>query len=419
MIDKPLPAAPAWAAFDRKIPLVGVDPDDDSDTAIVCFNSAWLPYVLGALGALTRAEIWDTDDFDARNLEALRGDHLLCMFMDQCEGGGGVPTILRLAEGNCGIDWSIDNGENWSNLNLTACIADIVTTGILDSLQNGIIGPGRGIPGPGDRPAYAECTTVHVRMTANDVYILNVPVANGDTIEIKNASGTWTTIDNVVFWQCLDGRLFLLNSCEGDPIDGGPADLYPDLHHMTLVVNDLEEHADAMAGVYTVIGGDSPHLLSFEANGNQSKLFYVGFAEFDIEVCRYQGSYIHTFDFSNGQDHGWEATPGSQSILDSTGWNAIEHFSIRLELPTGSASSTLNWFGYHADQYENSGMRIGVYTDACQFYHDFPPQGAQWTDLCMIDGTYLVLSRDNPAGVRITTLEIRGNGSDPFYYQRQ
>src|SRR5512135_2427391 len=103
MVDRTQPALPAWVPFDKKAPIVGIDPDDETDLTWVWFNSAWLPHILGALGVLARVEIWNTDDLAARNLEAMRGEHLLHLFMEGCACPEGENMFaIRACQEGCG-----------------------------------------------------------------------------------------------------------------------------------------------------------------------------------------------------------------------------------------------------------------------------------------------------------------------------
>lgn len=78
------PFAVPISSFQRPVPLVLVDPDDEPDYN-VCFRKEWLPYILGSLQQLWLQTTWDTTDPDALALEQDRAKLLTSMFLRGCE----------------------------------------------------------------------------------------------------------------------------------------------------------------------------------------------------------------------------------------------------------------------------------------------------------------------------------------------
>lgn len=67
--------ASSYIPFPRPVPV----PTQDVDSAPIsriCFNSSWLPYVLGALKSLARPETWDAEE-STRELASIQAQSLL------------------------------------------------------------------------------------------------------------------------------------------------------------------------------------------------------------------------------------------------------------------------------------------------------------------------------------------------------
>jgi len=331
-MDRPQGSAPVWGPFDHKQPLVGVDPDDLTDQWTVCFNASWLPYVLGALGALSRVEIWDTDDFSLRNQEALRGEHLLAMFMENCSLTS--QTLVTTSDSGCGFKVSYDNGDTWQNFDLSGCIADIVGIGIDGAIEDGLIGPGTGNTGPVAPPAATECITRHVFLPAGRVWTLPIPVDAGDTIEVTNVTGAWWSITGLVEWSCPDGRAFVLGSCVGEQLPAFESDIFQDSHHMALMLSVGEDHFEAMIGEYTVQAGIDGVYPTFQANGDSNWLLYDGTIEFDVTVCKpapvtgcYEYDWLH--DVQGFIVNGYPGLGGVQGgWTDGEGWFTGRQYNV-------------------------------------------------------------------------------------------
>lgn len=100
------------SSYEGPVPLVLVDPDVDKDVT-VCFNSAWLPYVTGALSQLTLPTTWDTDDDTERLEQIQRATLLIAMFTTPCGGELEVFDVRQNEEEPCSLEKSTDEGETW------------------------------------------------------------------------------------------------------------------------------------------------------------------------------------------------------------------------------------------------------------------------------------------------------------------
>lgn len=102
------PFARPISSFQKPVPLVTVDPDDEPDYQ-VCFRKEWLPYIIGSLQQLLLQTTWKTDDKDALNLVQARAQLLISMFLNACEGDMDVrqneETPCILEKTNDGIEW--------------------------------------------------------------------------------------------------------------------------------------------------------------------------------------------------------------------------------------------------------------------------------------------------------------------------
>lgn len=86
--------ASMYIPFPRPVPV----PTQDVDSAPIsriCFNSSWLPYVLGALKSLARPEVWDAGE-STRELASIQAQYLLSEGVDclDTELGVGSGSIV-------------------------------------------------------------------------------------------------------------------------------------------------------------------------------------------------------------------------------------------------------------------------------------------------------------------------------------
>jgi microcystin-dependent protein len=83
MVDFPaLPPFPT-SSFETPVPVPGVDPDT-GDFISVCFNTGWLPYVIGCLKQLNNAATWDAADSTEMALVLAQSATLIGLFSEGC-----------------------------------------------------------------------------------------------------------------------------------------------------------------------------------------------------------------------------------------------------------------------------------------------------------------------------------------------
>ena len=73
---------PGWLPASSYVePVTPVDAEPDASPGVsVCFNAAWLPYVLGALQQLAQPSTWDTSDPTTLQTALDRAQALLGLF---------------------------------------------------------------------------------------------------------------------------------------------------------------------------------------------------------------------------------------------------------------------------------------------------------------------------------------------------
>lgn len=254
-----------FIAFDRPVDAPAHDPDVGK-MHTVCFNEEWLPYILGALGALTRPETYRAASYDDINLAAQRGMHLLDMFMGECQVGVFYQTILREAPDFCGIQWSNDNGDTWNDINLTPCITDLIDLAIEHAITNGVLAvPGQ--PGPLQSPIPpGGSVAFHAQHTAGEQWLIPVPISSGDTIEVTDASGAWNSFENPLSdWCCPNGQMFYLGMC-GQLRQPYRTDPNQNAWHMELMLNVNGTWYLPLRGAVTVPAGVSDVQAFFQPN---------------------------------------------------------------------------------------------------------------------------------------------------------
>jgi len=371
MVDRQQPILPGWVAFDHKVPVVGVDPDDLSSSWTVCFNSAWLPYILGAIAGLSRVEVWDTDDFSARNTEALRGEHLLALFMEQCE----LPpqTLVSGSDDGCGFKVSYDNGDTWVQFGMVGCITDLVGSGIETAILNGVIAQPGEVPTDTTPPAVESCKTYHATLSAASTWLLPVKLSVGDTIEVTNARGAWsdmkTDVEFPFDWNCANGGVYLLGSCLPPQVPK-ESDPFQDANHMELVLQFADDHALPMRGLITIPGGVFGIDGMFVPNYDRTPLG-SGTVEFDVEVCKsaaLEGCFM--FDFTDdGSTFEVSHFPDAPTVVGGEyvageGWQST--FSIDnqyLTIITTDALGSFTWDSAYIDFYNPHEGSIDAWID--------------------------------------------------------
>lgn len=270
----------------------------DSPLIQVCFNQAWLPYILGCLTQLTLNTTWQAATQDDLNNILAQSNNLILIFQKAFEtctisnfGSSGAEDgfMLRQNPDNpCELQTSVD-GVTWC------------TWADLSKCQPQVTQPGAGSPQP--TPG-GGCQTYHVVLPANGTWLLPAPINTGDTILVERAVGAWN--DGTFGWSCPDGSNYFAGACTGGggTLSGDPA---PALPHMQLIAH-LKSGAyfGVLAGLVTIPSGSVFDQLEFQANDallgdNQGSI------EFDVTICNNQAaSWTRTLDFRTS-DHGFRA----------------------------------------------------------------------------------------------------------------
>jgi hypothetical protein len=217
-----------------------------------------------------------------------------------------VATILRADPEGCGVQWSIDNGEQWATVDLSECIGTIADDRIQQAIEDGTIP--RGGQDPESPPAPEECKTYRVKLAANSAWVCPSPVNAGGTVQIANATGSWNDgsgLGALGPWFCPDGNSYGLGTC-GDDGAVNAGDPLPTTFHMAIVAY-CEGWFDP-ATMLTVPNGVSNAQLTIQAN-DATISDNLGEVEFDVTVCTASSTlHCYEWDFTAGKS-GWDNYP--------------------------------------------------------------------------------------------------------------
>jgi hypothetical protein len=309
------PFALPVGSFRAPVPLPDVDPDSGTLVS-VCFNPAWLPYIIGSLKQLLLQTTWDTNDPDDLALVQQRATNLIGLFQ---EGLCNAMFDIRIdPENACMLQKTTDGGANWVNIgSMYTCAYATAGEAIRDAIDNGIIG-GSPQSSPESGPPVGECHTFKVTLSARDRWLCPFPVSSGYTVHVTAPSGGWWDGDTVTGrWYCPNGKQYLLGACgsdigylAGDPLQAG--------NHMQVVGNVGSDWGDPMASIWTVPTGHTQEALYLQANDDPLS-DNQGTVTFEVEVCA--NGWCYTFDFT-ASDGGFVADPDSSfaQYVSSTGW---------------------------------------------------------------------------------------------------
>lgn len=234
------------SSFQSPVPVVIADPAAEPQV-FVCFNAAWLPYIIGSLKQLVLQSTWATTDPDTLWNVQQRAMTLMSMFAQAqpCKvapptgfgGGGEEPMIRQDPDNPCLLQSSLD-GINWCTFaDLSKCTPA--------SAQ-----PGSGSPQPapgGGQTCYAA------RLPGSGVWLIPTLLNTGDVINIQNAHGAVSSSYNGN-WYCPSGSQFFGNLCVGfeQTHGGNPVPSAPD---ESLIVNIGGTYYSLNSGPFTVPGG--------------------------------------------------------------------------------------------------------------------------------------------------------------------
>lgn len=269
-----------------RVPVVVPDTDPDAAPLVtVCFNAAWLPYVLGCLKQLMLQATWQTTDPAVINLVQERAATLMYLFIKGCNlpesgapGGGpdGEDGMWRQDPDNpCLLQFSAD-GQCWCT------VFDASKCNPNPTQPSG----GSNRPQPGQ--SFSDCYSLQ----ANGVLNLPYPVYPGDTVEITSADGAGSDAPGLANWFCPNGTPYVFGQCEGfgGPLSGDPA---PSVDHMRLIFNVGGSYSDGMGGAIT-IGGSGPQSVGIQVN--------------DADISNNPGSYKVCVKVTNNQETTWSHT---------------------------------------------------------------------------------------------------------------
>lgn len=218
-----------------------------------------------------------------------------------------IQTILRADPTGCGIQWSLDNGDNWETIDLATCITDLANGAIGQAIDDGLIStPGQ--QSPGTPPESLECNSYHVELRASDRWHSPIALHEGWTVEVTNVHGGWS--DGTPQWNCPDGARYLLGECSEqnkshEETDPDPTTLY----HMQLIgVFGVDTDIFDPTTLYTLTSEPVDDMF-FQANDG-SLSDNQGSISFDVEICNQSVNYCENFNtlFDSASDyHGWRA----------------------------------------------------------------------------------------------------------------
>lgn len=192
-----------------EVPLVGSAVPGVHDSPVVCvqISALWLPYVVGAIKALTVDSTWKASDLALIPQATKAANELLDLIQNSdCSGGGVVQFRLS---GDCTIQYSNDGGDSWFDMpSLDACYVKGVAltelssgstpTASVDSsriIQLGIPTPLNGTNGAdganGLTPDFVEATATALAAGATPTAVItaDLPSVGSTTIPLHLALG--------------------------------------------------------------------------------------------------------------------------------------------------------------------------------------------------------------------------------------
>jgi hypothetical protein len=207
----------------------------------------------------------------------------------------GDEYMIRL--NGCKLESSVD-GTHWCEWgDISSCIGGSIGT-------PGGKGPGGYTPGE----KVDGCFT----LAGRDLFWLNVPLDEGDTISVDGLSGGWSD-DGGAFstWNCPDGSIFTLGQC-GGVASPNPGGVDTAAYYGELMLNINGTWYRPTQGVVTVPSGVHSAQAWLQMNdtdltNNQGT---ISFCTHITKNPLLTNTWQHYFDFTTGQ-HGWEANVGT------------------------------------------------------------------------------------------------------------
>lgn len=419
-----------------RVPVVIPDIDPDAAPLVtVCFNAAWLPYVLGCLKQLMLQATWQTTDPDVLNQVQGRAANLMYLFIQGCKlpesgaPGGGPDSEDRMWRQNpdnpCILETSVD-GVCWCPVfDASKCYGQITQPGA----------------GSGSRPQPGANEHQCLTLFANAQLLMGFVVYPGDTLNVVSASGAGNDGGTSV-WYCTDGEQFFGGACIGFAhTDSG--DPLPTANHMRLIWLIDGTAFDAMGGAIT-IGGSGPQQAILQVNdsalANNSGSYDVCV---DLTAAAASG-FTHTFDLTlNGGGFTADLDGGftEASYLAGSGWHATTfgpltggayyytYLSITRTFATTTITSVDLYYDFHSgtdsDPAHNRVVIFNLDTTAVinlagSLFPDGDGLVEHWvgSQSASTLNVQLGLARDTsptPGGSgRVYKIVVSGIGTDPF-----
>jgi hypothetical protein len=412
----------------------------------VCFNSDWLPYILGCLFQLTLPTTWQGTSDEVANAQAVANNLILifqkalpgCQTQNPGFSGASVNFMFRQNPDNpCLLQTSVD-GTNWCTwADLSKCTP---------------------IAQPGNKtiqPKSGDCSSFHGVIHPTDAWVLPVPVNAGDQVTVSNLYGAWSPTAFTTIWDCPDGNLFFSGNCiDGtSSLDSGAP--MPTAPLNGTIVFDGTNYYDVSGAA----GVDTPVTITIMPGVSNAQLLVrcnfhggidpAGEVNFDIKVCNNAATnWTYTFDFTlslysfaqytiGGAAWGsWSAGIGLVST-DAVDSSADWRRSITMQL-TGispfaldSAQMVVDYVGPNeatAGQLGNRLRAISGGTPTVEWTYDIltAPTGSPATVFGAVAATgvdtleiYASISEQNSSGALsgtliIKSLTVSGHGPNPF-----
>jgi len=276
---------------------------------------------LGAVAALASAYNWaDDDDHTAVLAASVWFEIFDGLLQRSCALIGGDDVQFR--QNGCKLEFSIDC-VHWSTLyDPTNCIAAGTTQP----------------PGDGELDG-GECREFTVTLQGNGIYLLPVPVEEGYTVTISDASGGWNDGSGAGGWYCPDGTPYILGACAGarGHVGGDPDAIS---YHGELVARYNGQYVGASSGSFVIPPGEVLEALEFVMNDG-SIGDNAGSITFKVQVCATAvPTFSHTFDFTI-DDQGWTIRASGEGVYAAgVGWHeggggANERCVIQHTVPSG------------------------------------------------------------------------------------
>jgi len=383
-------------------------PDIDNPPRQLCaivrvpYDRKHIAAFFGALYALAWQQNWERDPEErARDVAAVWQKIWDGIRFTPC--GEEANDEMNFRQNGCKLEFSIDC-INWATLyDPTACIREVVRATSGQQGAGGTVGPG-------------QCKEFDIVVPANQVYRLPVPVSEGDTIEITEASGAWT--DGGGQWNCADGTPYLLGSCVGlaGHVTGDPTET--EAWHMQLIASIDGIFYPASGGTITIPGSTPLSAVDFYANDDDISN-NSGSIALHVKICG-AGGWCRTFDFTIDEQgftiHNGAGTyeagvgfhpsnvGGENSLyagIDLTGAQVTE-IEATCDVSLGSSNAINAWIS------EDFGPQHGVSLQT-------PVSGVEtytWTLDAHCTTVLLNLDGIGLTGT-MTSLTMRGTGADP------